>query len=159
MNHENSFKWHWKIGKGVIECIIIHILLKLKLLRRVNLGQNINFDKFDLNFGSEILWGVISHESNNPNVITILNNKSSSWADRIHTGNISKNEIYFAINYTILNSLSYHFPSTTLTEDYCKKILSPILQMGLNSIGICYRFSWAILGVYGNTISIKSSLL
>ena len=116
----------------------IHILLKLNFSRRITLGHSINCGIFTQALyltPQELLFCLM--------VITMI--PSLSLTRNIRAGQIKYGQgISLIIRHgqicTILRMLDYNLPALTLTEVECKKVLSVILQTGLNYIGICHNF-------------------
>ena len=54
----------------------------------------------------------------------------------MRTWNLPKNEACLALNYIVIGTLAYYLSALSLIEMDCKKIISYILEMGLNSIFI-----------------------
>jgi hypothetical protein len=63
-----------------------------------------------------------------------------SWADGLRTGTISKNEVWMALQSTIMRTLSYPLPALRFTRSQCEAIMAPILQYCLPALGICRNF-------------------
>ncbi len=64
----------------------------------------------------------------------------ASWVDGLRTGIISKDEVWLALQSTILRTLYYPLPALRLTKAQCKAIMSPPLQYCLPALGICRNF-------------------
>ena len=62
------------------------------------------------------------------------------WADGIRTGNLHKEEVWIALQSTILRTLAYPLLALRLTKEQCEAILSPILHYCLPALGICRYF-------------------
>jgi hypothetical protein len=68
-------------------------------------------------------------------------NAATRWADNLRTGNISRQEIWIALQSTILRTLAYPLPALQLTKAQCKAIMAPILRYCLPALGVCRNFS------------------
>jgi hypothetical protein len=58
----------------------------------------------------------------------------------MRTGRISWEEVWLALNFTIMRTLYYPLPALNLTKSQCKDIMRPLLFYGLPAIGICRTF-------------------
>jgi len=63
-----------------------------------------------------------------------------SWTDGLQTGKISRDEVWLALQSTILRTLYYPLPTLCLTKAQCEAIMSPLLQYCLPALGICRNF-------------------
>jgi len=66
---------------------------------------------------------------------------ASAWANGLRTGNITKPEVWIALNSTIMRTLIYPLPALRLTRAQCEAILAPILGYCLPALGICRNFT------------------
>ena len=78
----------------------------------------------------------IAPDGNNDAELLFLRERVDTWADCIRTGHLPRNLAWESMSTTILKSLQYPLPATTLTEQQCALIMSPLLQAGLPSSGI-----------------------
>jgi hypothetical protein len=62
------------------------------------------------------------------------------WADNLCTGSISNNEVWVALQSTILRTLAYPLPALRLTKKDCEEIMAPIFQYCLPALGVCRHF-------------------
>lgn len=53
---------------------------------------------------------------------------------------ISKSDVWTAIDSTIWRTLTYSLPALNLTVQQCERIMRPILHYGLPALGICRNF-------------------
>jgi hypothetical protein len=67
------------------------------------------------------------------------------WADNLRTGSISKNEVWMALQSTILQTLAYPLSALRLTKKDCEEIMAPILQYCLPALGVCRNFPWKLV--------------
>jgi hypothetical protein len=65
---------------------------------------------------------------------------ATKWADNLRMGFISRNEVWIALQSTILPTLIYPLPALRLTKAQCESILAPILHNCLPAMGICRHF-------------------
>jgi len=63
-----------------------------------------------------------------------------TWVDSLRTGNISRDEVWLALQSTILRTLNYPLPALRLTNTQCEAIMAPLLQYCLPALGICRNF-------------------
>jgi len=69
-----------------------------------------------------------------------MKNAATCWADSLRTGNISQEEVWLALQSTILRTLSYPFALLQLTKTQCEAILASILRYCLPAMGVCRNF-------------------
>ena len=65
---------------------------------------------------------------------------AEKWSDAIRSGHLPRHLIWQAMHTTILKTMSYPLPATTLTESQCDHIMAPILQACLPRSGIVRTF-------------------
>ena len=66
---------------------------------------------------------------------------ATAWVNGLRTGNITKTEVWIALNSTIMQTLIYPLPALRLTRAQCEAILAPILRYCLPALGICRNFT------------------
>jgi hypothetical protein len=71
--------------------------------------------------------------------------KCSTWAQKIRTSHLNREESFTALSTTIWKTLEYSLLSTALTEKQCNKLVSVILSAGLPKSGICRNIARAPL--------------
>lgn len=79
------------------------------------------------------------------NTVADLLLKSKNWADRLRTRPLPAASAWRALNTTILKTLEYPLPSTTLTPQQCNCILWPALQVTLTMSKIQRHFPRQLL--------------
>jgi hypothetical protein len=65
---------------------------------------------------------------------------TTQWADNLRTSSIGRNEVWIALQSTILRSLMYPLPALRLSKSQLDSILAPILHYCLPALGICRNF-------------------
>ena len=70
-----------------------------------------------------------------------LSNKVKKWAECVRTGHLNRSEAWIGLNTTIMKTIEYSLPATTLTKKDCANIMKPVLQVGLSKAGICRNLS------------------
>jgi hypothetical protein len=60
--------------------------------------------------------------------------------DGLRTGKLSREEVWLALQSTILRTLYYPLPALRLSQSQCKAILAPLLRYCLPALGICRHF-------------------
>ena len=65
---------------------------------------------------------------------------AETWSDHIRSGHLPRHLVWQAMNTTILKTLAYPLPATTLSQTQCDHIMSPILQTCLPRMGIVRTF-------------------
>lgn len=63
-----------------------------------------------------------------------------AWVDKLQTGNLTREEVWLAVNTTIMRTLSYPIPALSLSKDQHEEILRPLLAYCLPRLGICRNF-------------------
>jgi hypothetical protein len=71
--------------------------------------------------------------------------KAKSWADQLRTGYLPRHLTWVAWRTTILKTLQYPLPTTTLSRAQCSKITSTIAKVALPRCGIMRSFPRALL--------------
>ena len=71
----------------------------------------------------------------------LLKSKAIIWAEKVRCGKLRRNEAWQALTTTVFKTIEYPLPATTLTMQQCEDIISPILQIGLPTSGICRNIS------------------
>jgi hypothetical protein len=82
----------------------------------------------------------LAPDGNNQAEFENLCEKAKSWADNVRTGHLPRHLVWQSMNTTLLPSIKYPLPSTTLTLPQCRKIASIVLQAGLPGSGIARTF-------------------
>jgi hypothetical protein len=72
---------------------------------------------------------------------------AKTWKEQIRAGHLPRKLAWESMTTTILRTLHYPLPATTLTHKQCDAIMIPILQAGLPCSGIVRTFPRAL--VYG----------
>jgi hypothetical protein len=67
-------------------------------------------------------------------------NAATKRADNLCTGAISRNDVWLALQSTILRTLMYPLPSIRLSKAQWEIIMCPILWYCLPALGICRNF-------------------
>jgi hypothetical protein len=74
-----------------------------------------------------------------------MKQQAITWCDKIRTGQLSRQLVTQAMLSTILKSLEYPLPVTTLTSNQCAAIMSPILQCCLPQMGVVRTLSHTLV--------------
>jgi hypothetical protein len=93
------------------------------------------------------IWQAV--DGNNIKQIAQLWQKTEDFADSMRTGYLSKNDAWYAINTTIINTFEYPMTATTIRKKEWESIMVPLLKAGLPRAGISSKFPRDIL--YGPT--------
>ena len=83
----------------------------------------------------------LAPDGNMKSQIQHMRSTAVEWSDRIRAGHLSRNLAFQAMLTTILKTLEYPLPVTTLTEDQCNHIMAPILSQCLPAIGVARTMS------------------
>ena len=78
----------------------------------------------------------LAPDGNNDEEAKFLRERAKDWADRVRTGHLPRRLVWESMNTTILKSLQYPLPATTLTAEQCRSIMAPLLAQGLASSGV-----------------------
>ena len=70
---------------------------------------------------------------------------AAKWYDKVRTGHLTRIDAWIALNTTIMKTLEYPLLASTLTKEDCVFIMSPVLQGGLPTMGICRTFPRALV--------------
>ena len=89
----------------------------------------------------------LAPDGNNKAQFEYMRDKVQDWADKIRTGHLPRHLTWQSLVTTILKSIQYPLPATTLSKEQCKKIMAPILRDGLSCSGIVRTIPRAL--VYG----------
>ena len=79
----------------------------------------------------------LSIDGSNSVQIKEMEKIATVWYEKVRAGHITRYDAWYALQSTVLKKLEYPLTATTLKEEECDKIMSPILQGGLPRIGIC----------------------
>jgi hypothetical protein len=69
-----------------------------------------------------------------------MSDTAKDWTDRLRTGNLPRHLTWLAWRTTILKTLEYPLPTTTLTRQQCDKLTSIIANVALPRCGITRTF-------------------
>lgn len=86
----------------------------------------------------ETLGIYIAPDGNTTQQVSKMKELATNWADQMRTGCIAREEVWLALNSTIMRTLYY--PALNLTKSQCKDIMRPLLFYGLPAMGICRNF-------------------
>ena len=78
----------------------------------------------------------LAPDGNNDEEVWFLRERAKDWADRVRTGHLPRRLVWESMNTTILKSLQYPLPATTLSAEQCRSIMAPLLAQGLSSSGV-----------------------
>ena len=78
----------------------------------------------------------LAPDGNNTSEFEELIEKAVLWADLIRSGHLPRHLVWESMNTTVLKSIQYSLPSTTLSHGQCWKIMSKLLQAALPGSGI-----------------------
>jgi len=89
----------------------------------------------------ETLGVFLAPDGNNEQQFKKMLSAATKWADGLRTGTISKNDVWIALQSTILRTLAYPLAALRLSKSQCEAILAPILRYCLPAMGVCRNFS------------------
>jgi hypothetical protein len=95
---------------------------------------------------SELALGIMFSPSGNMTAeMKYLQDKATSWADKVRSGQLSHREAWYCLNATVLRAIEYALPATTLTFRQLNSVMQPILNIGLPRSGICRKTSRSLV--------------
>ena len=68
--------------------------------------------------------------------LAFLKSRVNQWADSIRTGCLPRHLAWQSMTTTILKSIQYPLPATTLSHVECQLIMKPLLKVGLSATGV-----------------------
>lgn len=93
----------------------------------------------------ETLGTWLAPDGNNIVQVEKLKDNAKEWAANVKTGFLNESDAWKAINTTIIKSLTYPLPALTLSKKQCASIMAPMLQVGLNAIGLTRNYPRALV--------------
>jgi Reverse transcriptase (RNA-dependent DNA polymerase) len=66
-----------------------------------------------------------------------LRKKAEVWAELVRTGHIKRHEAWIALNTTIMKTIEYALPATTMSRKDLDYVMKPVTNIGLSKAGIC----------------------
>jgi len=131
-----SFQWSgttWRYS-GIQDCpgelTVNNIANQRKTIKRLEPNQ-----------AYETLGVFLAPDGNLKDHYNKMHTAASRWADALQTGNISKDDVWTALQSTIWRTLCYPLPALCLSKAQCDTIMAPILQYCLPAPGVCRNFS------------------
>jgi hypothetical protein len=100
-------------------------------IRDVDGDNRVTIARLDIHESREALGVWNSPDGKNTTEFLKLKQKSKQWAENIRIGHLRRDDAWEAMNTTILRSLDYPLMATTLSEEECRKIISPVLLVAL----------------------------
>ena len=110
-------------------------------------GKVSNLQRLSVSEAKRTLGVRIAPDGNNGAEMKFLKSRVDDWAERIRTGHLPRHISWQSMNTTIMRSIMYPLPATTMTEEQCEKIMGPMLKAGLSSAGVVRTLPRAL--VYG----------
>lgn len=99
-------------------------------------GNKAPLKQLDTSTGRLTLGVHIAADGNWKDQVKYLRDKSKDWAEAIRAGHIQRKDAWTALNMTIMKSLEYCLPATTLSATQLDKIYSPAITRGLSASGV-----------------------
>lgn len=103
-------------------------------------GKRIQIQQLPTSKGMKTLGVILAPDGNNNDVVEAMTKKAEVWANLIYTGHLQREEVWRALNSTIIKSLEYPLTATTLTAEETQSIFAPIRQAALPKSGIVRTF-------------------
>ena len=110
-------------------------------------GQMIELRQFEPSRASETLGVFLAPDGNNLAAKEALLGKAKLWSELVKKGHLTATDVMRAMDTTIIQSLQYPLPALTLTENECKIIMAPILDVTLPYSQVCRKYPRTV--VYG----------
>ena len=123
----------WKRGKWI--CIDAK-MDEMDLVATTKNGQQVSLKYMLLHQAMPMLGVYLAPDRNNKDQIKHLQKTTSRWASYIRTGHASTREAWVAINTTIMKTVQYCLPATTLTQKDCDFIMAPIFGKAFLKAGL-----------------------
>jgi len=76
--------------------------------------------------------------------LTYLQATAKDWQRKMQNSKLGRSESIFSLRNVLLRQLVYPLPATTMTQEECNEIMSPILTQGLPSAGFVRTFPYAL---------------
>jgi Reverse transcriptase (RNA-dependent DNA polymerase) len=98
------------------------------------------------NEAGELALGLkFSPTNNNKDEMEYLLDKATIWAENVRTGHLKRQEAWTCLEKTIMNTINYAMPATTLSKTQLEMIMKPILDAGLSRAGICRKMARTVV--------------
>ena len=110
-------------------------------------GQTKVLQRLSSNEARRTLGVRLAPDGNNESEFEELKDKACLWADAVRSGHLPRRLVWESLNTTVLRSIQYSLPSTTLSFDQCRTIMSKLLSAALPCSGIVRTIPRAL--VYG----------
>ena len=94
-------------------------------------GHHKRIERLAVHEAQQTLRVRLAPDGNSTLEIEYLLGKAKEWGDRIRTGHLPRHLVWESLQTTILRTLQYPTPATTLSKAQCDQILSPLLRAGL----------------------------
>ena len=107
-----------------------------KLYMRDSEGQLHKIQRLSINQAERTLGVRLAPNGNNAAQIKHMTNQAAEWGECLQTGLLSKALAWQAMHTTIIKSLKYPLPATTMTKEECEGIMGTMLCYGLPKAGI-----------------------
>jgi hypothetical protein len=69
--------------------------------------------------------------------VKYLRKRTENWAELVRTGHLRHSEAWLALKTTVMKTIEYALPTTTLTKLQLDQIMHPVISAGLSKSGIC----------------------
>jgi hypothetical protein len=98
------------------------------------------------NQSGELALGLkFSPTNNTKDEMEHLLEKSNTWAEKVRTGHLKRQEAWTCLETSIMNTINYAMPATTLSKSQLETIMKPVLDSGLPRAGICRKMARTIV--------------
>jgi hypothetical protein len=138
----NDFKWHQGDWKYVTEADA-----PAQLRVRDCNGNVAALERLSVSEARKTLGVKLAPDGNEQEQFKKLLAVAKTWKEQIRSGHLPRQLAWESMTTTILRTLHYPSPATTMTRKQCDTIMAPILQAGLHCSGIVRTFPGAL--VYG----------
>jgi hypothetical protein len=103
-------------------------------------GTRVTLDRYEPQEATETFGVWQAMDGNNVKQIKQLWLKTEAFADCMRTGYLRKNDAWYAIKTTIMNTLEYCMTATTIKKKEWEYIMAPVLAVGLPRAGLARTF-------------------
>jgi ribonuclease HI len=99
-----------------------------------------------INTKGELALGIkFSPSGDTKDEVQYLREKAISWAGKVRTGFLSKQEVWLCLQSTIMKTIEYALPATIMSKTDLDNIMKPILDVGLSRAGICRKMARSVV--------------
>jgi hypothetical protein len=99
----------------------------------------------EVDFAEETLGIHMAPDGNRKQQVSKMMNMARDWVALMREGNLSRSEMWMAVQSTLWRTLIYPLPAINLMKKECEAIMAPIIEYILPALGICRNFPRSIV--------------